>query len=268
LVIEIPGEAPKKSGVQPQWVVPTAIGSMAVLSLRDKSGVTKSFCSIPILPSSSELIQEGEFWCDPISSAGKPLHIQGYFDGVLDNTTTSCNGKPLQIVAESPRSCVVVGTPDTPGQAKVTVSDKGKSAEMSCNFINVKLSAGKTTLLEGEKTSLQMTVEGLQGLPEDAYPIPCEIINESPSVIKFESEEGDTLSFAIEFNQIKDGSCNVNMNLIGLTPGRFILRANVFSVKIHDIKKLMNVQSFRAWINGANQTRKKNRRLRSKTGKT
>lgn len=103
--------------------------------------------------------------------------------------------------------------------------------------------------MEGEKTGLQMTVEGLQGLPEGAYPIPCEIINESPSAVKFESEEGDTLSFAIEFNQIKDGSCNINMNLIGLTPGRFILRANVFSVKIHDIKKLMDVQSFRAWVN-------------------
>lgn len=248
MVIEIAGEAPKKSGLQPTWILPASVGGIATVSLRDGSGLTKSVCHVPTMPPSEAPTFQGKFECDRVNQAGRPLHVQGPFDGDFSNTKGSVGGQGMIPIAESPRSCVFAQTPAEAGPAMVSVSDGEKSGQMPCNFVSVQLSAGKTTLLEGERTQLSLTVTGLQGLAENEFPIPCELVNRSPDVVRFGGDMGQEHAFGIEFSQVKNGVFNMSIGLVGIKPGGFGVQANIFAVKLHDLKKMMDVVTFRNWV--------------------
>ena len=49
------------------------------------------------------------FWTAPVRQKGRPVQITGPFDGNSTNTSVMFNGGPAIVIAESPRSAVVMG---------------------------------------------------------------------------------------------------------------------------------------------------------------
>lgn len=250
LVVQIDDAPPKKGKTQPTWVIPAAAGTAVTLSLIGPNGTPKAECSIPTLPDQPQPFTGGDYYVDPIVHAGQPTHANGPFDGDLGNTTAMCRNDALIPVAESPRSCVFAGTPTDLGPANIEISDAGKTGTCPTNIVSVSLSAPKTTLLEGEKTTVTMTVRGLKGIPESFYPIPIEFINESPSVVRFDGFTDNHVAMGAPYSAVDNGVCTMTIGVVGTRPGSFQIRGLFFNVKMHEAKKLMNAEQFNAWVKG------------------
>lgn len=200
IVVQLDEQPPKKGGSQPTWVIPALAGTAATMSLIGKDGKSQGVCSIPTLPGPPEPFTDGGFYVDPIVNAGLPTQVNGPFDGDLRNTAAKCDGDPLTPIAESPRPCVFAGTPTNLGPARIEIAEAGKTGTGPTNIVSVSLSASKTVLLEGEKTTVTMTVRGLNGIPESFYPIPIEFISESPSVVRFDGYADNNIAMGAPFS--------------------------------------------------------------------
>jgi hypothetical protein len=183
------------------------------------------------------------------------VQVRGPFDGNLSNTSALSGSTGLVPVAESPRSCVFAGIPGGTGPTTIDVKEGGQNSILHTNVVRVSLSATKTTLLRGERASLTVQVSGLEGLADSEFPVPIEVINETPQVVHLEEAtetnnvRGETLAFSVQKADLRPtGPVTFGFTLVGVQPGAFQIRALCFNVKIHDVKKAMNVNTFKAWI--------------------
>lgn len=125
----------------------------------------------------------GDFKIPKVVQQGRVIPIQGNFDGDASNTKASL--KPdgpgnasgeLRPLAESPRQAVFEAPTDLPaGAINITVSDGPNVTEGKFRNVGINLTAPKTTLLRGEKTTLTITVTGLQGITQ---PTPLTLTSE------------------------------------------------------------------------------------------
>ncbi len=120
-----------------------------------------------------------------VGQAGRPLVIVGPFDGNGSNTGVSVGPPPepqlfpsvlpippgtiCPIIAESPRKTIVEIPPNVVGPVSLNVNENGKRTTAPFRSVGVNLSAPKTSLMRGEKTTLTVQVSGLQGIRE---PVP------------------------------------------------------------------------------------------------
>ena len=72
-----------------------------------------------------------------------------------------------QVLAESPRA-VIATSPIQTGPTNVTVDANGTKDKGHLRNIGVSLSAPKTTLQKGERTTVTVQLQGLQGLSKPA----------------------------------------------------------------------------------------------------
>ncbi len=253
-VITVQGEKPKRNTGLPVWTIPAGAAAV-VLAVTTPGGASVATANVPIT-GPGLLDNPAKFSCDPVNMASGPLSVPGPFDGDSGNTKVSIGNQPATVVAESPRSAVAIGPNSPAGPTTITVNEAGQSASLPCNLLTLEMTVPKQTLLEGERTNLTLKVSGLSGLPDSAYPIPCELTNESPQILRMDSPSvtamprGQALAFGIEPNMVRGGVMTMNVGLVGIRPGQFLLRGVLFNVKIHDIKKKMNVATFNTWVNG------------------
>ncbi|HVL39355.1 MAG TPA: hypothetical protein VM328_08205, partial [Fimbriimonadaceae bacterium] len=249
LVLEVGGAAPKRTGRHAMWTIPAGVGGLATLSLSTPQGTQRGQASIPMLP--PDIVHSPtEFGCDPVAASQSPMLISGPFDGDLANTQCSVGGGGLVPLAESPRSSVLGGTPSTTGPVHFKLNEAGQEATVACNLISVSLTASKTQLLRGETTRITMRVVGLEGVPPSEFPIPFELINQTPSNIRFEGVGGNVYAGGLPLSSVRNGQASIMTNVVALQPGGFKLRGVLFGVKMHDVKKLMDAKTFNAWVAG------------------
>ena len=92
------------------------------------------------------------------------MQVLGPFDGDLTNTQAAIGGQPIPILAESPRQ-VVLMSPSTPtGPVAVQIREGARAFEGVTHNIGVTLSAPRTTLARGERTTVTLRVVGLQNV--------------------------------------------------------------------------------------------------------
>jgi len=257
-VVTVQGESPKRKNAMPVWTIPVG-ASLLRLAVQTSDGKELGECEFPLTPPGI-LHNAPSFATDPIHMANRPAQIVGPFDGDSSNTAVKTSGQAAPVVAESPRNCVVMPTSPAgsarPGPTTFEVTEGGQSATLPCNIAQIQLAVPKTTLLQGEKTNLTMTVTGLQGLPPDAFPIPVELTNQTPGIVRLESPDAfsqggsQSLCFGIEPGMVRNGQVMHTIGLVGVQPGAFMLRGVLFAVKIHDVKKAMNAATFKAWVDG------------------
>ncbi len=253
-VVEVGGQKPGRKGTSPSWAVPVGAATLTI-ALRDSDGkeVASSTCA---LRDSQYANSPSQFGVDPVVANSTPVQVRGPFDGDSANTTAQCGESTLVPLAESPRSCVFAGVPERTGPTTIVVHEGDASPALGTCLVSVKLTASRTTLLQGEHGTLTMTVAGLEGLPDTAYPVPCEITNESPSVVHLDKTtdagktRGETYAFAIESSSVSRGVATFNIGLTGVNPGPFLLRGVCFDISIHNVKKAMDAQTFNAWVRG------------------
>lgn len=89
-------------------------------------------------------------------------------------------GTILPELASSPRKKVFRNTSETVGLTQIECQHAGVVKRGEFRNISIGLSAPKTQLTRGEKTTLQVTVNGLEGIKSD---VPLELENRSPETI-------------------------------------------------------------------------------------
>lgn len=228
--------------------------SVLDLVLRSPNGSERGAASVPIfLPDIAD--NPTVVSCDPILMSGAPIRIPGPFDGNTQNTAARVGESVLVPLAESPRSCVFAGTPQVTGPVKIQVSENGRTTQLDSNMLKITLTAGKTMLARGEKTELKITVSGLEGLGDDAFPIPIEVRNLTPQIVHIEETtesgnvRGETFATSIPKPDVRPYMpMTFTLGLTGVQPGQFLIKGVCFNVRMHDVKKQMNAKTFNAWV--------------------
>ena len=246
VVIEIDGKPSNSKGNRMSCLIPAGVGAV-VVRLLSANGKPLATANIPTIPQSVGQ-SSPTFICDPVQGASGPITINGPFDGDATNTNVQCGPNPQSVMAESPRSCVMAGPPNAPGKTNIAVNEGGNKATLPCNLVKLTMTAAKTTLLRGEKTAVTVKVSGLEGLPKTCYPIPLEFVNETPAIIRFQQTTEKRFPVGMPQNSVKEGTGTMQIGLVGINPGKFILRGLAFNTSIHDIKKLLSAPAFNNWL--------------------
>jgi len=116
--------------------------------------------------------------------AGSPLRITGPFDGDASNTKCSIENRSLEILAESPRQCIVSFPDEEAGIKTLQVQETGKEiCTKQVSGVQMKVSPGKLDLQKGENTFIDVNITGLQQLPGTAF---LTLTNETTGVVILE----------------------------------------------------------------------------------
>ena len=154
---------------------------------------------------------------------GSPLRITGQFDGDMSNTQCSLDNKPLEILAESPRQCIISYPADAGGMHTLNEQEKGKmlcSKQISGVIMNV--SAGDLNLKKGQRTFIDVNITGLQNLKDTAFlslnNVTISVVVMLPSnniIIPFfpDSIGNENFQKRFDIQSIKTGSFTVNVDL-------------------------------------------------------
>lgn len=171
-----------------------------------------------------------------LGQTGRNISIPGNFDGSAGNTSVNIGGTRLPVIAESPRKSVVRIPADLGvGPRQLTISEgNGKPQTSTFNVASVELKADKLNLMRGEKTTLHVSVTGLEGLPNNSE-VQLRLENATPQVTR--------LSFSREFQSLGTGgtlmtrpvkadgtgSITYTETLTGVSPGAFTINAFLFA---------------------------------------
>jgi hypothetical protein len=87
-----------------------------------------------------------DFKLPSIGQPGKPVEINGPFDGNFDTTTIKIGGRDSKVLAESPRKVVVLSPRDVVGSTKIEVIEKGVVSQGDFNNIDIARATPKRSL--------------------------------------------------------------------------------------------------------------------------
>jgi hypothetical protein len=158
-----------------------------------------------------------------IGQTGRPIVINGPFDGVFGNSTVTVNGRDAFKLAESPRRLVVESPSEVVGPAELMVKEGSTSASGAFRNIAISLAAPKTSLQRGETTKMTVQVQGLEGLTE---PLKVRLVNSTPAVVTI--EQGDDQTITVTPSDVRSGGAyQTTRSLRGATSGSFGVTATV-----------------------------------------
>lgn len=217
-VIEIDGKQKRLSDKIFTIVVSPSAGALPLI-LKNSAGTEVGRAAIPIRAAGT--VSGSTLELPPFGQDGRPIEIHGPFDGDMSNTQCVIGGKAAEIIAESPRQ-IVVQLPSEPiGSTTISVREQSDKKTGEFRIIGVGLSAPKTQLMKGEKTTLTVQVTGLQGLKQD---VPMDLITTGT----VNTQGGNAQRITIQPSDVQsDGSSTVTRSLTGIETGNFNVTATV-----------------------------------------
>ena len=232
VVIEIDGKQTKISNRLISFLVPAGITSLPFL-LKNSAGEIIERGQIPLGVFShfdnNATISGATFKPESVCQPGQLLTINGNFDGNAANTNVSLNGWACEIIAESPRmSYVQVPEEATAGVFNLSIKENNITEEHKVNVAVLNLTANKTNLLKGEKTTLKVTVNGLEGLAAEQMSYKLNVENQSPQTISFLKESGNVIVRDINTASVKNGKYEFSTKIIAQSSGPFSVQAVFF----------------------------------------
>lgn len=152
-----------------------------------------------------------------------PLPMKGQFDGNAENTKCMIDGRHIEILAESPRQCIVQLPQVTSGAHNILISENNKTTEQKICAVNLDVNAGRLNLQKGESTYIDVIITGLQNLPSAAT---LSVVNTSTATVMMTGGDAQVIhiqpatvseagSFTKRFDlkSVKTGNFSVNVNL-------------------------------------------------------
>jgi len=152
-----------------------------------------------------------------------PARITGPFDGDAANTRCRIDGVAMEILAESPRQCIIKIPDAASGPHIVAVFENNKTTEKTVSAVNIDVNAGKLNLQKGEKTYVDVTITGLQNLPSDAI-LTC--VNTTTAVVTMTGGESQLITIA-PANVSATGTFNKHFELQSTKTGSFSVTVNL-----------------------------------------
>ena len=193
------------------------------IELINVSGIKTGELIIQVAAQKNQASPSGQCIIPTHALSGSPLQITGPFDGDASNTKCSLNNKPIEVLAESPRQCVILYPSDAKEIQTLTVTEKNQpECVQKISGVQMQVSAGKLSLQKGEKTYIDVSISGLQNLPDTAVltldNITMNIVAMQPMnhvVIPLPPDSVGSGIFNKRFNiqSIKTGDFTVNVNL-------------------------------------------------------
>ncbi len=240
VVIEIDGKQTKLSNRLFTFIVPAGLASIPFL-LKNAAGAVIQSGQVPVSGPMYDLLSDlwwreppgGLYNASPVAQPGQTLRITGSFDGNAANTNVSLNGQACEIIAESPRMSYA-GIPQnaTAGASAITIEENNSKESSKVNIVSLNLSAKKTSLLKGQKTTVSVVVSGLEGLDlRNRNTLKLSLENQSPQTIIFSNEPGNVITKDINAESVKDGKYEFSTRIAGLTKGSFSITSNVAAPK-------------------------------------
>lgn len=185
------------------------------LILLDGNGKPAGTVVIPLRPMPATI--PSTVTLPALGQAGRPIQIQGPFDGDSSNTNVKLGDTPAKVLAESPRKLVVESPRDVVGPTVIKINENGNSTNGNFRNLKIDLTAPKTSLLKGESTELHVQVNGLEGLTQ---PVQVQLQNQSPSTVNING--GNTQTIPIQPSQVKPGGTFIwSTNVTGVGTGGF-----------------------------------------------
>ncbi len=179
LVVEIGDQKVDASKGAFKWVVPNApiklIRIIEVASGRELAKTPVSLITPMIKPPTSQTSQTNKFQLPAIGQQGRAVEIPGPFDGDFSNTTLNWKSATqnaesaeggFRLLAESPRKGVFRSPTNVTGQVEINLKEGSAETKGTYRSVGVSLSAPKTNLLKGERTTVTVMVVGLEGIKQ------------------------------------------------------------------------------------------------------
>jgi len=152
-----------------------------------------------------------------------PCKITGSFDGDASNTRCSLNNQPMQILAESPRQCVVQYPANAQGPGTMQVSENGESkCSRPISGVDMQVTTGDLNLRKGQSTYIDVKLTGLQNLPDSATLI---IANVTPNVVTMTN--GNLQVFIFKPFTDSEGIWEVHCPAVSIATGNFVVEINL-----------------------------------------
>ena len=236
MVIEIDGKQTKINNRLISFLVPAGLTSLPFL-LKNSAGQVIEQGQIPIGIFSyfDTRWQEpvgglgAKFTPQAVGQPGQTLRITGSFDGNAANTNVSLNGQASEIIAESPReSFILVSQNATAGVSNLSINENNVIEEHKINVATLNLSAHKTNLRKGEKTTINVTVSGLEGITTTNMNFKLRLENQSPQTISFLKESSNVIVREINTGDVKNGKYEFSTKIIAQSTGPFSVQALFF----------------------------------------
>jgi hypothetical protein len=155
-----------------------------------------------------------------LGQTGRPIVIPGPFDGNSDNTKCTVGGTSCRILAESPRKVVIQIPAEPAGPTTISIGED-KTTSAPFRNIGINLSAPKTSLMKGEKTTIGVQVTGLTGITNA---VTVQLVTTGA----VNMDGGNTQTVQISPGQVgPDGKASLTKTITGVEPGPFNVTANV-----------------------------------------
>ncbi|MBI2487925.1 MAG: SPOR domain-containing protein [Deltaproteobacteria bacterium] len=127
--IELEKEKIPLTQIKLKWTIPSTLtGGATFLIIRDKNGNEMSRAVVPVRANTTIIRQPinpspWEYECPMVGRAGKPIQIQGPFDGNFGTTNLRIGGKEARLIAESPRELVFESPKDVVGSTQIELKE-------------------------------------------------------------------------------------------------------------------------------------------------
>lgn len=208
--------------IQPEKLVnflPVKIGSSFIFSFEEYPGkvFSKEFkpSGDPILPVSNCISPYHVL-------LGSPLRLIGTFDGVASNTRVSIGNTILNVMAESPRQCIV----EIPINLPITDKMEIKVAEdyipkCSQQIFPIKMTVGyeKVFIRKGESVQVNVLITGMKGMTGNAQLV---VENLQPNIVSLNGGNFQKIDITPAMTK-SDAFYKMSFTVQGLTTGEFSL---------------------------------------------
>lgn len=153
----------------------------------------------------------------------EPLRITGPFDGNSSNTKCSLGDRPMEVLAESPRQCIVQYPANSNVVQPLRVSENEQfNCSKQVSGVDMQVSTGRLSLRRGERTFIKVAITGLRNLPDTARltltNMSADVVEMAPSnrfIVSLapDSVAGGNYEQDFEVQSIKPGTFTVNVDL-------------------------------------------------------
>ncbi|HXD33156.1 MAG TPA: caspase domain-containing protein [Pyrinomonadaceae bacterium] len=155
-----------------------------------------------------------------LGQQGRAVEIQGPFDGNYGNTSVKVGGNQVKILSESSEK-LVFEAPGSAGPSELMLKEGQVALQGAYRNVRVTLSVPKTNLKNGERTTLTIAVEGLQGIQREV-----KLKIEISGVASF--LEANTGAVSIQPQDVDAGGrCELKRTVIGNSVGNWSINVTV-----------------------------------------
>ena len=167
--------------------VPLSGSEMTRVGLVDKNGKVLAGVAVPVYPT---VVPPAITTTPNSGTSGNLIKIDCACRGPIgEGDYVKIGGQPMQILASSPGSMVVLNTYETPGLTEIETKVGPLVNRKDFRNIGLQLSADKLTLLKGESTTVHIVVLGLEKLKA-----PAVMIIEASGVVTMGGGNSQTIS--------------------------------------------------------------------------